>query len=274
MKIPEVGLGTWMLRGKECVKAVRTALDLGYRHIDTAFAYENHQEVGEAIQGFDRESLFLTSKISLGQATKTYVHAHVNDTHIQDSVSKSCDLALKELKTDYLDLMLIHWPDRSHPLEAILAALHREVEKGKLRYAGVSNYTAHHLADAYQKGLSVAFNQVEFHPYLYQRELLEFARANGTELIAFRPFGKGKLLKEEPLFAKIGKAHGKTPAQVILRWILQKGIPSIPKASSKKHLEENINIFDFNLSSEEEKAIDGLSRNCRYCFPDWSEYDY
>lgn len=257
-KMPLIGLGTYQLLGKECIKSVQLALDIGYRHIDTAFSYANHQEIGKAIKGFNREELFITSKFGL-------------DTDL--SVEAACDLALKELKTEYLDLMLIHWPDRSLPLEEIYASLTKVAETGKVRSAGVSNFTEHHLHDLFDRGLKVPYNQVELHPYLTQKKLVDFCVKNGTQLISYRPFGKGALLKE-PLFAEIGKKYGKTGAQVILRWIVQQGIPVIPKAASEKHLRENFEIFDFQLTEDEMVKLDQLNRDQRYCDPDWDEFNY
>lgn len=267
MEIPLLGFGTYLLKGKECEKAVSIALEVGYRHFDTALAYENHKDIAKAIKGVDRNELFLTSKLWL-------TSSNIDDQNVEESVEKELDLVLSELKVDYLDLFLIHWPDRNRPLEAILKAMHKQVEKGKLRFPGVSNYTQHHLQDAYDQGLKVPFNQVEFHPYLYQKQLLDFALQHGTRLIAFRPFGKGKLPSAEPLFAEIGKVHNKTASQVILRWIVQKDIPVIPKATSEKHIRENFTIFDFNLSTEEMEQIDALNKNFRYCDNDWNEFDY
>ncbi|NGX59739.1 MAG: putative oxidoreductase [Chlamydiae bacterium] len=266
-KIPLIGLGTYLLTGKTCTKIVEEALEIGYRHIDTAFAYQNHKEIAKAIKGFDREKLFITSKLAVGLE-------QINDQNIEKSVEAACDLALKELQIEYLDLLLIHWPDRTRPLEQILAAMHTLVHKEKIRFPGVSNFTKHHLQDAYDAGVAVPFNQVEFHPYLYQKELLDFGREHGTELIAYRPFGKGLLMDQDHLFAEIGKVHGKTPAQVILRWIIQKKVPVIPKASSTKHLLENFALFDFSLSSSEEAKLDAINKNCRFCETDWNEFDY
>ena len=257
--IPLLGHGTWELRGKECIESVRLALEVGYRHIDTAVIYENHREVAKGIGDFPRDELFLTSK---------FVCEEVDD---ENAVPQVISRILEELQTDYLDLLLIHWPDRSKPLEAILRSMQ---EDKRVRFAGVSNYTMHHLQDAYDAGLAVAFNQVELHPYLSQKQLFDFGQKHGTRLISYRPFGQGKLLQDEPLFAEIGKAHHKSGAQVILRWITQKGIPVIPKASSREHLLENFSIFDFFLSDEEMEAIDSLNRNFRYCDPDWDEFDY
>ncbi len=267
VEIPLIGFGTWLLSGRECENAVRLALEAGYRHIDTAFHYENHNEIAKAIKGYDREKLFITSKLAIGLG-------QIDDQSVQKSVERALDTALKELQTDYLDLFLIHYPDRDRPIEEILEAMHALVSKGKLRSPGVSNYTQHHLQDAYDRGVKVPFNQVEFHPYLYQKELLEFSLKNGTRLIAYRPFGKGQLLEDEPLFASIGKGHNKTAGQVVLRWIIQKNIPVIPKASSEDHIRENLALFDFELSNKEMAQIDGLNKNFRYCAREWNEFNY
>lgn len=265
MKIPLIGFGTWELRGRACLEAVRIALDVGYRHFDTALYYENHKEVGKALQGVDREKIYVTSKFKIES---------IDDNDIFRSVEELCDLALKELNTEYVDLFLIHWPDHTRPMEAILEATWRLVEKGKIRTPGVSNYTIHHLQDAYDAGLKVPFNQVEFHPYLYQKDLLEFGRQHGTEIIAFRSLGKGQLLLDEPLFTEIGKAHGKTAAQVLLRWTIQKNIPIIPKASSRERISENFTIMDYTLSPNEVEKIDQLNKDFRYCGAEDNEYNY
>jgi len=263
-KIPLIGLGTWQLRGRECTQIVRTALEMGYQHIDTAHVYENHKAIKKAIAGFDRNKLFLTSKLSLEQ---------VDQDRIDVSVEKACNLALKELGIDFLDLYLIHWPDRAMPLSRIFQAMHRLKERGKIKEAGVSNFTIHHLQDLLQGEKRPFANQVEFHPYLYQKELLDYCQSNQIELISYRPLGKGKLL-EEPLFAKIGQYHQKTGAQIILRWLIQKNIPVIPKASSKRHLQENLEIFDFSLTEQEMHQLDHLNKNIRFCGADSTEFDY
>ncbi len=257
-KMPLIGLGTYQLLGKECVKSVQMALDIGYRHIDTALSYKNHSEIAKAIKGFNREELFITSKFGLD---------------IGISVEVACDLSLKELKTEYLDLMLIHWPDYKRPMEEIYTALTKVAEKGKIRWPGVSNFTEHHLQDLFDQGLKVPYNQVELHPYLTQKNLLQFCQKKGTQLISYRSFGKGALLKE-PLFDEIGKPHGKTGAQVIFRWIVQQGIPVIPKAASEKHLRENFDVFDFQLTEDEMVRLDQLNRDQRFCATDWNEFNY
>ena len=256
--MPLVGLGTWEIRGEECIRTIKTALDIGYRHIDTAHIYENHQEVGKAIEGWNREELFITSKFTL------------ND---QRPALEALDEALRDLGTSYLDLYLVHRPDRSKNLPAILEKLMPAVSEGKILHLGVSNFTIHHLQDLFSAGFSAAVNQVEFHPYLNQQQLHKFCKEHGVRLVAYRPLGKGGLVKD-PLFESIGKKYGKTAVQVILRWLVQKEIPVIPKASSKKHLQENFSIFDFSLSSEDMQILDSLGQKERFCAPDWADFDY
>ena len=264
MKLPLIGLGTYEMQGTKCTKAVKQALDIGYRHIDTAHLYENHKAVGKGIQGFDRSKLFITSKFTLRQ---------INPKKVAASVEKTCDQALKDLGTDYLDLYLIHWPDLEMPMSKIFEAMEKLVDKGKILKAGVSNFTIHHLQDLKRDGFVPAANQVEFHPYLYQKPLLDYCRKMKIELIAYRPLGKGEVLKE-PLLRKIGARHKKGPAQVVLRWLTQKKIPAIPKASSKKHLEENLESLDFKLSAAEMKIIDRLHQGTRFCKPGDPRFDY
>lgn len=266
MELPLIGLGTWDLRGDECVKAVRSALNLGYRHIDTAHVYENHEAIAEALEGFERSNLFITSKLALQEQIDIF--------ELELSIRKACERALRELEMDYLDLYLIHAPDRSFPLEIIFQTMEKLVIQGKVRKVGVSNYTIHHLEDLEREGHLPFANQVEFHPYLNQQALFDYCCKHQIRLISFRSFGKGKLLKEEPLFNRIGAKYGKTGAQVILRWLIQKEIAVIPKASSENHLRENLDIFDFFLSSEDMRELDQLHQNKRYCRSEDPEYNY
>jgi 2,5-diketo-D-gluconate reductase B len=264
-KIPLIGMGTWDLRGAACTKAVSIALELGYRHIDTAHVYENHTAISKALKKTDRSKIFLTSKISLDQ-----IDCH----NVASSVEKACDLALHELGVEYLDLYLIHWPDRTFPLTQIFKALEVLIDKEKIYRAGVSNFTIHHLQDLLDDGCKPWANQVEFHPYLYQKELLDYCRLQKIELVAYRPLGKGALFKEM-LFKSIGQKHGKTPSQVILRWLVQQEIPVIPKASSREHLAENFAIFDFELAPTEMEQIATLHHGKRFCLSKtWGDFDY
>jgi diketogulonate reductase-like aldo/keto reductase len=265
MKLPLIGLGTWDLRGDECTKAVQLALELGYRHIDTALNYENHEAIQKGLKGFDRQKLFITSKFALDQ--------HLDPHHLLDSVEEACDRSLKQLGTDYLDLYLIHWPIRTFPMIEIFRRMEKLMEKGKIKRAGVSNFTIHHLQDFLDDGCKPFANQVEFHPYLYQQKLWEYCKLQHIQLIAYRSLGKGALVND-PVFKKIGTHHKKSPTQVILRWLVQKEIPTIPKTSSREHLAENIAIFDFTLSRDEMKEIDRLNRSQRFCKAEHSEFNY
>lgn len=193
IEMPIVGLGTWLLNGKECERAVKMALDLGYRHIDTAHLYNNHKEIGKSIQGFPREELFLTSKFLIDQ---------LRSFRGGNKVEQSCDLAIDELRCDYLDLFLIHFPDRSQSMAALLKEMEKLIAKGKVRAIGVSNFTIHHLQDLLKEKARFSVNQVEFHPFLYQKELLEFCKKHEILLVSYRTLGKGELLKEKILDRK------------------------------------------------------------------------
>ena len=202
MVMPLIGLGTWNLRGRECTKVVKLALELGYHHIDTAAVYDNHVAVGKGIKNFPREQLFLTSKLSMDD---------VDPKQVEKSVEKAISRVLKELNIDYVDLLLIHWPDRSRPLPRIFQTMAQELETKRVRFAGVSNFNVHHLQDMLDAGCKISANQVEFHPYLSQKNLYDFCKSQEIQLISYRPLGKGALL-ENPLFHQIGQKHGKTPA--------------------------------------------------------------
>ena len=262
--IPLIGLGTWRLTGDLCLSTVKEALALGYRHIDTAVSYENHKEIGQAIKGYKREELYLTSKIPIES---------VDFDDVSSSVEKICDSALSDLQTDYLDLLLIHSPDHEMPMEKMIFAMEKLRDKGKIKYLGVSNFTMHHIENLLSHEAYISVNQVEFHPYLFQNELLDYCKQRHIRLVAYRPFGKGELLSD-PLFSYIGKRVNKSPSQIILRWLVQRDIPSIPKASSYEHLKANLDVFDFILSEEEMGKIDALHRNIRYCMRDFAEFSY
>lgn len=264
MKLPLLGLGTWNLRGAECTRIICQALNLGYQHIDTAHMYENHEAIRHGLKGFDRKKVFITSKFVLEQ---------IDLGSIESSVERTCDLALKQLGVDYIDLYLLHWPDHKLPMTAIFKSMEKLVKKKKIKKAGVSNFTIHHLEDLLNDGHKPWANQVEFHPYLFQKRLLDYCNLQKIELIAYRPLAKGALLIN-PLIKKLARLHKKTSAQIVLRWLVQQKIPVIPKASSKKHLIENLEIFDFSLSPLDMKQIGKLNKNRRYCGENDPELNY
>ena len=247
-KIPSLGLGTWRLSGEECRRAVERALALGYRHIDTAQMYRNEDEVGKGMQssGMDREEVFLTTKVW----PSDFSYGRVIETTRQ---------SLKSLRTDRVDLLLMHWPSRGVPLEETLGAMRELQEEGSVRYIGVSNFPPSMVEDA-ARHAEIFCNQVKYHPYEAQDELPEQAKEMDYLLTAYRPLSKGTILNDETL-QEIGKAHGKTPAQVALRWLIQQEkVAAIPKATSEDHLRSNFDVFDFELSDEEMERVFGLSR--------------
>lgn len=256
--MPQIGLGTWELKGEKCAEVVEMALEIGYRHIDTAHMYENHREIGNAIKSFPREKLFLVSKFMPTQMGKM-------------TVEETCDLALEELGTDYLDLYLLHYPDRTLAMNKILSDLAELKEKGKVGEWGVSNFTRRHLQDTLDGGLHPACNQVEFHPHLYQKELLDFCHEHNITLVSYRSLGKGKLVHDS-VVKDIAEKEGRTPAQILLRWCWEKGVAVIPKASTRERLLENFSL-DFKLRNEDLMTLDHLGTK-RLCNPVWQDFDY
>jgi len=247
--IPSIGLGTYRLLGEEAISVIQTALDLGYRHIDTADYYFNHDAIGKAISSWDREQLFITSKLTLGDLDRK-------------SAIRACERFLKELNTDYLDLLLIHWPSADTPLEETFDGFAELIEKGLIRNAGVSNFTIPLLERCVNLAAPVAVNQVEFHPYFNQKELYTFCTKHKIALEAYRPLGKG-VLSDNDTLNEIAKTHNASALQVSLAWLLSKNIISIPKSSSPKHLEENISSYRINLDPDDIDKIEGLNKNLR-----------
>ena len=261
--VPLLGFGTWQIEGSDATDAVRDALEIGYRQIDTARAYGNEAEVGAGIagSGVDRADIFLTTKIFPGDFAPEALRAAAEDS-------------LRSLKTDYVDLLLLHWPDDSVPLEQTLAAMVALREAGKIRQLGVSNFPTGLLEEALQHA-PVFCDQVEYHPFLGQDPLLELARANDVLVTAYSPLAHGRVADDATL-AEIGEAHGKSAGQVALRWLLeQPGVSPIPKASSHERRVENFEVFDFELSDEERSRIAGLPKDDRQIDPDdgpdWDE---
>ena len=247
-KVPSLGLGTYRLSGEKCTTAVERALSLGYRHIDTAQMYRNEDEVGRGLSnsGVDREEVFLVTKVW----PSDFSH---------DDVIRATRESLRKLGTDYVDLLLMHWPSAEVPLEETLGAMVELQGEGSVRHVGVSNFPARMVEEA--AGHAEIFcNQVEYHPYRPQDELLEQAREMNYLLTAYTPLARGAILEDQTL-RKIGEAHGKTPPQVALRWLIQQEkVAAIPKAASEEHLEGNFDVFDFELSEEEMKCVSGLRR--------------
>lgn len=249
-KVPALGYGTWELRGKDCVSGVEKALEIGYRHIDTAQIYENESEVGAGISasGLKRDDIFLTTKVWINK--------------LKDGVlQKSVDESLKKLKVDHIDLLLIHWPTADVPFAEQLKALQSVQAAGKTKLIGISNFTVAQMKEVVEKiGAKVATNQVEYHPYLSQKPVLDYIHAHDMFLTAYSPLARGKV-RDDAVIVGIAKKHGKTVGQVTLRWLVQQErVAAIPKAASEKHIRENFEIFDFKLDDSEMKEISALAR--------------
>jgi 2,5-diketo-D-gluconate reductase B len=258
-RLPRIGFGTSQISGRACTDIVKTALGLGYRHIDTAQAYGNEDAVGRGIaqSGVKREEVFLTTKVW---------RASLDAKGVKRSTAESLD----RLGTGYIDLLLVHWPNDSIPMGETLAAFAELKAEGKTRHIGVSNYTMRHLAEAVETHKADLFcNQLEYHPNLNQDALLGALRRHGMALVAYSPLGRGRLVKH-PLLAAIGKKYGKTASQVALNWLVtQDGVAAIPKASSEAHCRANLEVFDFDLGARERAEIAKLANNSRVWLPSW-----
>jgi len=256
-RVPRLGFGTWQIEGADATEAVRDALEIGYRQIDTARAYENEAEVGDGLaeSEVDRSDIFLTTKIFPGDFEP-------------DALKAAAEDSLRSLRTDYLDLLLLHWPDESVPLERTIAALVELREAGRIRNLGVSNFPAGLLAQALEHA-PVFCDQVEYHPFLGQARLLDLAREREVLVTAYSPLAHGRVPGDETL-TRIGEAHGKTAGQVALRWLLdQPNVSPIPKASSHERRLENFEVFDFALSDDERVRIDALPKDDRQIDPEF-----
>ncbi|RID86048.1 aldo/keto reductase [Peribacillus asahii] len=252
VKIPQLGFGVFKVEnGSQTVQSVKKALEVGYRSIDTAAIYQNEEGVGQAIResGIPREDIFVTSKVW-------------NTDQGYESTLAAFDASLKRLGLDYLDLYLIHWPGKDKYVDT-WRALETLYKEGKVRAIGVSNFHIHHLENLLKSSeVKPVINQIELHPRLTQVEIREFCQKHDIQVEAWSPLGRGVLL-DNPTIGGIAKKHGKTSAQVIIRWHLQHGIVVIPKSVTLARIEENAQVFDFELSVEEMKEIDGLHANER-----------
>jgi len=260
IKIPSLGIGTWKIRdGREVIRTIRTSLDAGYRLIDTAKIYGNEKGVGKAIRecGIPREQIFVTTK--LWNKDQGYEKAH-----------KAFEKSLKTLGLEYVDLFLIHWPVAAARLES-WKALVDIAASGKCRAIGVSNYTIPHLQELMNNfDVLPVVNQVEFHPFLYQKDLLDFCVQHNIRLEAYSPLAHGEKLSD-PRITVIAKKYEKSNAQILIRWSLQHGLVVIPKSTHSQRIIENIAVYDFLLSEEDMAALDSLNENLRTC---WDPTDF
>jgi methylglyoxal/glyoxal reductase len=257
IEIPYLGLGVYQTPpGEITMRAVSYALEVGYRHIDTAELYGNETDVGSALlaSGVEREDIFITTKVW-------------NSNQGYESTIRACQGSLKHLGLSYVDLYLIHWPVQGAG-RSTWRAMTELLKEGKARAIGVSNYSIEDLKDILKTSDIVpAVNQVEFHPFLYQKELLQFCNKNKIQLESYSPLTRGKRL-DHSIIVGIGKKNGKTPAQVLIRWALQHGLVVIPKSAHPARIQENSKVYDFNLDTQDMDTLDSMNENFQTVFLD------
>jgi 2,5-diketo-D-gluconate reductase B len=260
VKLPALGFGTWQLEGATCRHMVTEALAMGYRHIDTAQMYGNEAEVGQGLAASDvpRDQVFLTTKVWMDR---------LHDGDLRASVEES----LRKLGTGDVDLLLIHWPNPEVPLGESLRAMQDLQAEGKVKYTGVSNFTVDLMREALErKGADIVCNQVEYHPFLSQQPVLDYARDRGLFVTAYCPLAKGRVHDDASL-AEIGRKHGKSPAQVALRWLVRQAkVAAIPRTANPEHARANLDIFDFDLDAEDLERIARLDARTRLINPSWA----
>jgi 2,5-diketo-D-gluconate reductase B len=248
VRIPMIGLGTMTLKGDVCVQAVKTALQMGYRHLDTAWFYGNEKEVGEGMRqsGVKREDILLCTK--------------VRETHLEpDKFRQSLDESLANLQLPQVDLLLIHWNNKDIPFKTSIGALCKAKKDGFAKHVGVANFTTAMLDEAWAvTSEPLVCNQIEVHPFINQDKVLAASKKHGMAVVAYVPIARGKVPGAE-VIERIGKAHNKSSAQVSLRYLVQLGCCSIPRTATPAHLRENLDVFDFTLSDAEMAELKKLN---------------
>ncbi len=247
-RIPQIGLGTMTLKEDVCVQAVKTALQVGYTHLDTAAFYGNEKEVGEGLRasGVARDKVFICTKVR-------------ENNLLPDLFQKSLDQSLANLQLPYVDLLLIHWNNKDIPFSVSIPSLCKAKTDGKAKHIGVANFTTKMLDDAWAVTTEpLVCNQIEMHPFINQDKVVAASKKHGMAVVAYVPIARGKVPGAEAL-ERIGKAHGKSSAQVSLRYLVQLGAVPIPRTATPDHLKANIDVFDFNLSDAEMAELKKLN---------------
>lgn len=258
--LPAVGFGTWQLTGDECYRSVLTALECGYRHIDTADKYANHDVVGKAITDskLNRSEIFLTTKVWRGELS-------------QDHLIYACERFLDELKTDYIDLLLIHWPNSDTPICESLAGLSILKSKGLIKSCGFANFEFFHLDNAKECEVDFSVNQFEIHPSFAQKKLLDYCSKNNIQPVAYSPNGQGQDLKLTKII-EIAQKYEKTPSQIILNWLINRGVAVIPRSGNPEHIKENFDVTGWKLDDLDYSEIDKLDTGNRILSPSYAEF--
>ena len=247
-ELPLVGKGTYELEGETVKQPVEIALETGYTHIDTAEGYMNEPSLGDVLADHDREELFVTSKV---------LPKHLN----YDTVIETATETLSDLGTDYLDLYLVHWPNPAISIRETMDAMATLEEQGLVRNVGVSNFSRYQLSAAqHVADVPIAVNQIEFNPYFQRPELVEYCQDNDIVVEAAAPIARGEVL-DDPTLQELAETYDKTPVQIALRWAVEKGIVVLPRSTSQNHIEQNIDLFDFELDEADHARIDDLDRN-------------
>jgi 2,5-diketo-D-gluconate reductase B len=247
-RIPMIGLGTMTLKGDVCVQAVKTALQMGYRHLDTAASYGNETENGEGLRlsGIKREEVLVCTKVR-------------QDNLLPENFNKSLDQSLASLQLPYVDLLLIHWNNKDIPLKTSIGALCQAKKDGRAKHVGVANFTTTLLDEAWAvTSEPLVCNQIEVHPFINQDKVMAASKKHGMAVVAYVPIARGKVPGAEAL-ERIGKAHNKTSAQISLRYLVQMGCCAIPRTANPQHMKENLDVFDFNLSDAEMAELKALN---------------
>lgn len=247
-RIPTIGLGTMTLKEDVCVQTVKTALQTGYRHLDTAASYGNEKENGEGLRqsGLKREDVFITTKVR-------------DHNLMPDDFARSLDQSLSNLGLPYVDLLLIHWNNKDIPFRLSVGALCKAKKEGRAKHVGVANFTTGMLDEAWAvTSEPLVCNQIEMHPFINQDKVLAACKKHGMAVVAYCPIARGKVPGADAL-ERIGQTHGKAAAQVSLRYLVQRGVSAIPRTASPQHLKENLDIFDFELSADEMSELKALN---------------
>lgn len=260
--LPSIGLGTFRLKGQDVKDSISSALQLGYRHIDTAQLYGNEEDVGAAIHesGIPREQLFITTKVW---------HDQLSGNQVIDSLKTS----LQKLGLDYVDLALIHWPSPNDevPMKHYIAKLNEAREQGLAKHIGISNFTTRQVNEALSApgGENLVTNQIEVHPFLANKKLIQHCQDKGLQVTGYMPLAVGKVM-EEPVLKEIADAHGVTAAQIALAWVAQQDVVVIPSSTKPKHQKANLEALNITLTEDEIRKIDALDAGERIANPDFA----